>query len=230
MTGGPYRPKPWKGSSHDLALRCVGSLEPGSRVLDVGTAGGVLGRALSGRYHLVGIEPAPVSVDGAAPFYERIFVGTLDQAPDELIARFDLVVCCDVLEHMADPEVQLARLVAAQDPPARFLVSVPNIAHLWVRLNLLVGRFDYSERGILDRTHLRFFTRRSLVEMLERVGLSPIWIRPTPVPLELLHPLFQSTGPGRMICALQRASVAVLPRLLGYQHVCLAERRGARHG
>lgn len=230
MTGGPYRPKPWKGSSHDLALSCAGSFEPGSRVLDIGTAGGVLGRALAGRYHLVGIEPDPVGADSAAPFYERIFVGTLEDAPDELISGFDLVACCDVLEHMADPEEQLARLAAAQGPQARFLVSVPNIAHLWVRLNLLVGRFDYSERGILDRTHLRFFTRRSLVGMLGRAGLSPIWIRPTPVPLEMLHPLFQSTGPGRMVCALQRAMVALLPRLLGYQHVCLAERQGVRHG
>ncbi len=229
-TGSPYHAKRWRGSSHEITRRYAETLADGSRILDIGTASGILGEALPPtRYRLFGIEPDPKSAHAAAEYYDRIFIGNLDEAPDEFIRDFDLLVCCDVLEHMADPEAQLMRLVNNQGPQAKFIVSVPNVAHLWVRLNLLVGRFQYSDRGILDRTHLRFFTRRAFLAMIESAGLSPLWVRATPVPLELLHPFFLDSALGRMISSIQQGSVAVLPRVLGYQFVCLAQPTGRSH-
>ncbi len=231
MSDSPYQAKPWRGSSHEITRRSVESLAPGARVLDIGTAAGLLGKVLPpSRYHLTGIEPHPGWADAASEYYEKIFVGTLAEAPDEIIRGYDLIVCCDVLEHMADPGTQLTRMVDGQRPGASFIVSVPNIAHLWVRLNLLVGRFDYADRGILDRTHLRFFTRKGLVRMLEDAGLSISWIRPTPVPLELVHPLFLGSALGRMLYNVQQVLVTAMPRTLGYQFVCLARRKGHRNG
>ena len=224
-TGSPYLAKSWKGSSHEITRRYATTLSPGSRILDIGTATGLLGRALPpSRYQLLGIEPDAGRADEAVEFYDEIFVGTLGEAPDEFIRAFDLVVCCDALEHMARPEAQLTRLVKAQERHTRFIISVPNIAHLWVRLNLLLGRFDYTDRGILDRTHLRFFTRDSTVRMLEKSGLETLWVRSTPVPLELLHPAFLSSRFGRLFYGFHQWSATALPRLLGYQFVSLARR------
>ena len=73
-------------------------------------------------------------------------------------------------------------------PGGTVIVSVPNVAHLWVRLSLLAGRFDYADRGILDRTHLRFFTRGSLLALLTGAGLVVDTLRVTPVPLPLVVP------------------------------------------
>jgi 2-polyprenyl-3-methyl-5-hydroxy-6-metoxy-1,4-benzoquinol methylase len=227
VTGNPYHAKPWSGSSHEITRRFVETLAPGSRILDIGTSTGMLGRALPrSRYRVFGIEPHANWADAASEYYDEIFIGTLDEAPDKYIRTYDLVVCCDVLEHMADPLEQLRRLVTAQNPGSRFIVSVPNVAHLWIRLNLLVGRFDYSDRGILDRTHLRFFTRKGLIRMLETAGLECRWIRPTPVPLELVHPFFLRSPLGRMLYNVQQGLVTALPRVLGYQFVCLAQRAG----
>jgi hypothetical protein len=68
------------------------------------------------------------------------------------------------------------------------IVSVPNVAHLWVRLSLALGRWDYADRGILDRTHLRFFTKRSFAALLRDAGLSVEELVATPVPLPLVVP------------------------------------------
>jgi hypothetical protein len=65
---------------------------------------------------------------------------------------------------------------------------VPNVAHLWARLSLLIGRFDYADRGILDRTHLRFFTRRTLVDLLRAAELTIVELTVTPAPLPLVVP------------------------------------------
>jgi predicted TPR repeat methyltransferase len=225
MTGCLYNAKPSRGSSHEITRQYAETLAAGSRILDIGTAAGFLGKTLPpSRYHVSGIEPDVGWADAATGFYDQIFVGTLEEASDEYIRAFDLVVCCDVLEHMADPEEQLTRLVNLQNPKTRFIVSVPNIAHLWVRLNLLFGCFDYSDRGILDRTHLRFFTRKGLLEMLENAGLTTLWIRPAPIPLELVHPFFVRSRLGRMLYSVQQGAVTAFPWVLGYQFVCLAQR------
>jgi hypothetical protein len=81
--------------------------------------------------------------------------------------------------------VALCRTLA---PGGTVIVSVPNVAHLWIRLSLLAGRFDYGDRGILDRTHLRFFTRRTFVAFLREAGLAVDELRVTPAPLPLVVP------------------------------------------
>ena len=83
---------------------------------------------------------------------------------------FDAVVCADVLEHLARPEDLLARIHGWLRPGGTLLVSLPNVANVTVRAGLLLGRFPYAERGILDRTHLRFYTRRSARDLLTGAG------------------------------------------------------------
>jgi hypothetical protein len=88
--------------------------------------------------------------------------------------KFRYIVFADVLEHLSDPVgvLRAAEKVLSQD--GEILISIPNVAHASVRLGLLAGRFDYSNEGLLDRTHAFFYTRKSLFEMLERAGLAPL--------------------------------------------------------
>jgi 2-polyprenyl-3-methyl-5-hydroxy-6-metoxy-1,4-benzoquinol methylase len=220
----PYVDKgddPW--SSHSRIKRWLAELPAGTRILDVGAATGTLGRMCDGAgFVLHGIEPNPDWAKLARPYYAEIVCGMLDDVPDAFIGDHDLVVCADVLEHMSYPEVALRRLVALQSMGCRFIISVPNVANIWVRLNLLLGRFNYTERGILDRTHLRFFTRRSLTAMLSSIGLRIVRFDVTPIPLNLVSPLFQRTAGGRFLHTSLALATGLRPTLLGYQFIVQA--------
>ncbi len=165
------KPDPW--SSHSIIAGLLKPFPPGTRILDVGSASGTIGQLCQGRgFTLIGIEPVKEWADASLPYYHSVYPQDLAHTPDEILEGYQVVICADVLEHLPDPQVQLARLVQLQSPGTLFLISVPNIANLWVRLNLLFGKFDYSDRGILDRTHLRFFTRRTIIDLVrvDRVG------------------------------------------------------------
>lgn len=215
----PYQDKPSPWSSHSRIIECLKSLPAQSKVLDVGTASGMLARrsgTLSLRFF--GIETNPEWASMATPFYEKLWTCSLDNAPDEALRGYDAVVLGDVLEHMPTPDMALSRLVQLQPDGSRFIISVPNIANLWVRLNLLLGRFDYAERGILDKTHLRFFTRKTMVNMVKHAGLEILSIQVTPIPLELISPFFV-TSPGKFFHAAFAWLTSIFPTLLGYQFI-----------
>lgn len=87
-------------------------------------------------------------------------------------AQYDAILCLDVLEHLRDPWAVLTKLLARLAPGGQVIVSLPNIRNYKLVLNLLLkGQFKYQNDGILDRTHLRFFTRKSAEEMLQEAGL-----------------------------------------------------------
>lgn len=146
-------------------------------ILDVGSGAGATLAWLGERY------PAArrIALEGQAacrPALEAIAqeVHILDlNGPLPDFAPPDLVLCLDVLEHLHDAQGVLASLAARAAPGATFIISLPNIAHLSVAAPLLLlGRFEYRDAGILDRTHLRFFTRASILELLAAAGLSPV--------------------------------------------------------
>jgi 2-polyprenyl-3-methyl-5-hydroxy-6-metoxy-1,4-benzoquinol methylase len=94
-----------------------------------------------------------------------------DRLPDVPPASLDLILCLDVLEHLNDPWTTMQRLSTLLKPGGRWIISVPNIRNYRILMDLAFrGRFRYTEAGILDRTHLRFFTRESLIEMIETCG------------------------------------------------------------
>ena len=162
------------GTSHEKILALV---PPGSVVLDVGCAGGYVARALRERgvEAVDGIEPSLEDAEAARPYCRRLVHGSVedDSAVAELPdGEYDVIVCGDVLEHLVDPEGALRRLLPKLKNGGRFVISVPNVAHYSVRWALACGRFEYEDLGLLDRTHLRFFTHKTLVEMLKSVGLT----------------------------------------------------------
>lgn len=158
-------------SSYAKVIELVGSSK---RVLDVGCASGYLARLLSARgCEVVGIDINPEAVHEAERFCVRTYLADLDRVPlDTLLSgeHFDAVIFADVLEHLRDPWSVLDNVRHVLNQDGHVVVSIPNIAHGAIRLSLLQGKFNYSEFGILDDSHLRFFTRRTLGELFVRTG------------------------------------------------------------
>ena len=219
-----YKEEPY--SSHSLIINWLVKQPADTRVLDVGSATGMLGNSCAGKglvFH--GIEPQTEWAVEASPFYEKILTAKIEEIPDKELAGYSVVVLADVLEHMEDPQSILERLVRLQPETCIFVVSVPNIANIWVRLNLLFGRFEYQERGILDRTHLRFFTWHSFQSFLKSSGLEIQESQATPIPLSLVNPFFNKTRPGKIISQGLYLITRLFPTLLGYQFVVKASAR-----
>ncbi|HYB52368.1 MAG TPA: class I SAM-dependent methyltransferase [Thermoanaerobaculia bacterium] len=220
----------WKeipSSSHDILRRHIRALPPGLRLLDLGAAGGHLGRAVRDRCrYLAGVEADPaVAAAGRQGYDDWRAVGALDAGswPD----AFDVVVCADVLEHLPAPEQLLERISGWLAPEGILLVSLPNVANVSVRLSLLAGRFQYAPRGILDRTHLRFYTRATARALLEQSGFRITAIEPTAMPYELAMPALASPPWNAPIRAFSSASARLLPTVFGYQFVLEAVRAAA---
>ena len=211
-------------SSHFIMLAWLGAGQ-GRRLLDVGAADGLLSRHLTqAGWRVTAIESDPTLAEKGRAHCERMVATDLDRDLPDLDGPFDAIVYGDVLEHLVDPLRTVLGLNQSLAPGGRVVVSVPNVAHLLIRLSLLVGRFDYFDRGILDRTHLRFFTDRSLRRLLGAAGLVIVRRTATAVPLYQVTPV---AWHGRLLGAVHAVSAALsraLPRLLGYQFVVVAER------
>ena len=158
--------------SHSLVVSMVGE---NKRVLELGCAEGSTTRVLQARgCHVTGIEIDCEAAQVARNFADRVLVQDLDGAHFEAELageRFDVVLSADVLEHLRDPGRCLRACSRLLKPGGEVVLSVPNVAHADVRLALLEGHFDYTDSGLLDDTHLRFFTRSSLRQLLEDCGL-----------------------------------------------------------
>jgi hypothetical protein len=141
----------------------------------------------------------------------------------QLPRNYDALLAADTLEHLSDPGRMLDLVHAALEPGAPLFISVPNIANLYVRLNLLFGRLPYADRGLLDRTHRVFFTRSFLHRLLDRSGFRIEQEAVSTIPLPLAFPRL----PAPILAALSAALEVVtrlLPKLLGYQLLVLARR------
>ncbi len=161
--------------SDSVHAHVVRFVDEASRVLELGPATGYMSRAFTDRgCTVVAIEIDPGMAERAVEFCERLIVGDIDTVDLEAELgdeRFDAIVAADVLEHLKDPLQALKRLRPFLKPDGCFVLSVPNVAHGSVRLALLSGHFDYRQDGLLDSTHLRFFTRETLERLLDDAEL-----------------------------------------------------------
>lgn len=197
---------------HAKLLALVGS---GKRVLDVGCSSGYLARPLvAAGCTVVGLELDPGAAEGARDVCEEVLVGDVEtmKLPFEPVS-FDVVLCGDVIEHLRDPGAFLARARALLRPGGHLVLTTPNVANWSMRFALLMGRWRYTERGILDRTHTHLFTRKTLVETLERAGYRVETLDFT-VPL----PVLRRPAPERIAHAVGR----LRPSLFAYQFVVSA--------
>ncbi len=160
------------GSAAAVLARMV---EPGQRVLELGTGPGTVTRILHAKgCKVTGVEMDPETLATCAPFCERTVQANLEDpqwAAPLAGESFDAIICADVLEHLRDPRPLLNQLHGFLKPGGSVLMSLPNASHLTVVASLLGGRFPYQKNGLLDHTHLKFYGREDLDALLRECGL-----------------------------------------------------------
>lgn len=206
-------------SSHASLLELVG--ESPQRVLDVGCGQGQLGSILRARgHHVTGID-----MDRPRFELDEFIQADLSQGlPLAAGLRFDVIILADVLEHMPDPLSFLKALLPHVVERGIVLVSLPNVVHWSVRGQVALGRFEYTSKGLLDRGHLRFFTRASAKRLFQDAGLAVVAEKNTPVPWENLVP--KALG-HTLVEELERVDHLLgraLPNLFAYQHIFKLQR------
>jgi 2-polyprenyl-3-methyl-5-hydroxy-6-metoxy-1,4-benzoquinol methylase len=215
-----YTLKHSPSSSH---MQVLDAIRPGSLVLDLGCSQGLLAAPLAKKgVRVVGVDardPKTVSIALAA-FYQRNLEEPLE-LPEARV--FDYVVVSDVIEHVVN-RVELLRSVRRYlKPEGRLLISTPNIAIWFYRLSLLLGRFEYGPRGVLDETHVHLFTRATFRREVENAAFRILRERVTALPFEVV---FESTGRSRSVRALSatyHAAARLWPEMFAYQFLLEAE-------
>ena len=200
-------------------MQIVSAIEPNSRILDLGCSQGLLARPLLEKnVRVTGVDVGPAK--RLATELDEYFQNDLE-APLDLPHGpvFDYIVVADVIEHLRNPTQLLrgARRYLKED--GRLIISTPNIALWFYRLSLLVGRFEYGPRGVLDETHVHLFTGATFRREVEKAGFRVLRRRVTALPFEVV---FESTGRSRAIRILASAYHVLArfwPAMFAYQFV-----------
>jgi glycosyltransferase involved in cell wall biosynthesis len=214
--GAEYGLKPADDSSHGIVTRRLAG-EPPSKILDLGCSGGQLAERLRAMGHsVVGVDA--LRIPGVEDRVDDFHLADLEHGvPAEVGSGYDVIVAGDVLEHVRHPDRLLVDAASRLRPGGVVLASVPNFAHWYPRLRTVAGRFDYDSRGILDRTHYRFFTRRSFLRLARQCDLEVRRVDYTGLPLDVL-----AGGGGalrRLLSLADRGLVQFRPTLFAYQLV-----------
>jgi SAM-dependent methyltransferase len=204
----------------NLGLLNLLSSSPG-RALDCGCGAGDNARVLSGRGWCV----TAITIDArerevAGQFCEAVHLADLENGiPEGIKGMFDVILASHVLEHLAKPERLLRDVQERLAPDGVLAIALPNVAHYAQRIAFLRGRFDYTETGQLDRTHLRFYTYWTAVELLERNGYDLLGAT-----VEGGLPWWKTRGlfSARIVNIADEWALRVRPNLFGYQSLLLA--------
>jgi len=175
MSENKYEFKLNTAEMNDSHMGLAVKVKPNQRILELGCSSGFMSKYFHQELActIVGVELDCDAAKQAEAYCEKVIVANLDN--DEWLAEiegqtFDVVLCADVLEHLKNPVALLASLKPFLHDESRVLASVPNVAHASIRLELLLGHFDYESLGLLDETHLHFYTREGLIAMLMQAG------------------------------------------------------------
>jgi len=195
------------------------------RALDVGCGSGYLAAAMADMgMHVIGVDVYDNAEARVAchDFHQADIDQTFGISPE---ARFDVIVFADVLEHLREPERVLLRARRHLAPGGKIIATTGNVAHAYVRFGLLLGRFRYTERGILDRTHTRLFTRHTFRQLFRDTAFGIVRESGSPVP-------FENVIPGRrtlanLLCGFNQLFVRLWPGMFAYQLLVIAEAEGA---
>jgi len=218
VSEGAYEYKSDPLSSHGQLLSYLAERK-GAEVLDLGCSDGLLSMQICSLGHTVtgvDLEEHP-QVHGRV---DKFVQANLDFGlPADLPLSVDVVVCADVLEHVRQPEVLLEELVSRLAAGGAVLASIPNFGHWYPRFRTLLGVFDYDRRGILDRTHVRFFTRRSFERMARGAGYQVRRVGATGLPFDVADRGGSGSVSAKLkpIRAIDRALVKLRPQLFAYQ-------------
>lgn len=190
--------------ANDAHVKQIEMVGRGKRVVDFGCWNGLVAGALKERgCHVTGIEMDPEAAEAAREACDRVIVADLDEIDlDSALEgeEYDVGLFGDVIEHLKHPGRLLRRFRGLLAPGGHIVLSVPNIAHASIRLMLLEGRFDYENTGILDDTHLKYYTRQSVGDLLESCGFMVEvidWVEKR-LPARVVHEVLDPLGLGNL--------------------------------
>jgi SAM-dependent methyltransferase len=214
-----YAFKEGDGSSHSIMLEMLAELADRGplRILDIGCSGGLLAeRMRSAGHHVTGVDY--LEIPGVRERTDAFIQADLSQGiPAAIGADYDVVIAGDIIEHLPRPAQTLREILRVLRPGGQLLLSVPNFGHWYPRSRVLLGLFGYDRRGILDDTHLRFFTRSTLRRLVRGCGFDILDERTTGLPLGVV-----SDADGRRLRALRKINsglVRARPTFFGYQFI-----------
>lgn len=149
-------------------------IKKGANILDIGCGRGILGKFLQDKYSalVTGIEITPENYSMASTVLHNTMLGDVERMESSVLGKdFDYVIFSDSLEHLLEPQAVLEKMKSALAKEGRVLISIPNVRNFRVTLPLLFAdNWEYQDEGLLDRTHLRFFTHSSICNLLDRCG------------------------------------------------------------
>ena len=193
----------------------------GRRILELGVGDATLTEVMCrGGGEVTCVEMDPQFADLARPFAREVIIANAEGLNYRLEqeAKYDIIVAADILEHLADPETILSRLKTGLRRGGLLVVSLPNVANLYVRLNLLLGRFPYHTKGLLDQTHLRFYTLTTMHKLLVKTGWVVERVEVTSIPIAVVFPFLRMKGFCWLLRLLHMAT-SLFRGLLAYQGV-----------
>jgi len=218
----PYALKRGLYSSHTLLLAALPRQGSGLRVLDLGCAGGYLAEILAERgFAVTGVDLPRAARAPRAPSID-FREADLDHGRFPVDSSFDFIVCADVLEHLRDPLQVLRQCRQQLAPGGILLASLPNSGNLYVRWNVLLGRFPQHDRGLFDRTHLHFYAWANWTELFGRAGFEVEQFRCSAVPVGLALPRWNGSAAARCLEWLSFSAARIWKELFAYQFIVRA--------
>ncbi|MDD5163412.1 MAG: class I SAM-dependent methyltransferase [Candidatus ainarchaeum sp.] len=195
-------------SAHSQIVALAGK---NRKILEFGCGKGFVSEQLQKNCNKVtAIEIDTESAGQAEKFCEKIILGNIEKIDFEKIGKdFDAAIFADVLEHLKNPEETIAKTKKLLSLEGKIIVSVPNIANWKIRFGLLLGKFDYAKQGILDKTHLKFFTLKTIKKAIENSGFE----------IEKISSVPSAPVPSM---ALKKALSKIFPGAFSFQFIILA--------
>jgi 2-polyprenyl-3-methyl-5-hydroxy-6-metoxy-1,4-benzoquinol methylase len=170
----------FSGARRDMvALLSTG---PSAHILEIGCGDGATGSialAAGKAGHYLGIELMPEIAENARGRLSEVITGDIEKLDlSQFHGKFTALIMSEVIEHLVDPWDTLTRLLACVKPGGEIIASSPNVAHRKLIGDLIAGRFEYVDEGVMDRTHLRWFTPRSYRALFEGAGCVDVRVMP----------------------------------------------------
>ena len=221
-----YTFKDFEGTSHRILIGFLRRFaKRGGTLLDLGAAGGELGFEVRDHFsRTYGFEYNVDCVGQLCGRFDHVVIADLERVKT-LPQDIDAIVLGDVLEHLRNPSAALALVREALNDDGKVFISVPNIANITVRLGLLFGVFEYRDRGILDHTHLRFYTKRTIRREVENAGFRILEMGGSSVPVRLIIGRFTPEPILRVGERMLTWLTRLWRGLFAYQIILVAEKR-----
>lgn len=215
-----------KFTHYDKLIELV---KDGAMVLDVGCSSGYFGKRLIDEKGCIvrGIEIDEIKANEAKRFYKDVYTSSIE---DEIFLnsikeKFDTVIFADVIEHIQNPKPVLRLAGRWLNDDGYILLSVPNVGHWSIIKDLIFGKFEYRELGLLDRSHLRFYTRKSIERLLDECDLDIVLRDST---LGIFVDDIKKSSPGaRFKITLIKLLFRIFPDLFTYQFIYKARPKDA---